>query len=70
MAIKLLDGLEKPHGVLQSQLSQSCVSPAGIKHLKVSRGEEIDWADTPVMGVHGGLGDTFLLWRGSSSGVS
>lgn len=60
MAVKLLDEIEKPHGVLQSQLSQSWAYPAGIKHANVSRGQGSDSAETLVSGVPGELRDTFF----------
>ena len=70
MAVKLWDEIEKPCGVLQSQLTQSCAYPAGIKHANVSRGQGSNSAETLVSGLHGELRDTFFIWRVSSSGVS
>lgn len=67
MAVKLLDDFEKPHGVLQSQRSQSRAYPAGIKHVNVSRGQGHASAEPLVSGVHGELGDTFLLWSAMRS---
>ena len=42
MTVKLLDEFEKPHGILQSQLSHTCAYLAGIKHVKVSGGQGSD----------------------------
>lgn len=67
VAVKLLDDFEKPHGVLQSQRSQSRAYPAGIKHVNVSRGQGSASAEPLVSGVHGELGDTFLLWSAMRS---
>lgn len=65
MAVKLLDEIEKPHGVLQSQLSQSWAYPAGIKHANVCRGQGSDSAETLISGVPGDSG-THSLSGGSA----